>query len=99
MEMGDFMMRFVIFAWVMIMVGVAHAAAPSTTCPVGFVTIVESAMVVADSTCPTGYTSVGNASSCLVTTPEGACIMYAPAEITYSDTGGSYHYIPLCPLT
>ena len=45
---------------------------------------------IANSSCPTGYTSAGTADSCLVIVPSGSCIMYAPTNTTYSDSTGSY---------
>ncbi len=44
----------------------AIAAAPSTSCPSGYVAVVEEYMDIADGSCPSGYTSAGTADSCLV---------------------------------
>ena len=76
----------------------AFAAAPSTTCPAGYVAVVESYMEIADSTCPIGYTFVGTADSCLISSPAGSCIMYAPTNTTYTDDTGSYEFTSACPL-
>ena len=75
-----------------------YAAAPSTSCPTGYVAVVESYMEIADSTCPSGYTSAGTANSCLVSSPAGSCIMYAPTGVTYTDSSGSYEFTSACPL-
>lgn len=76
----------------------AFAAAPSTSCPVGYVSVAEEHMTIADSTCPSGYTSAGTADSCLVSLPTGSCIMYAPTNTEYSDSTGTYEYTAACPL-
>ena len=76
----------------------AIAAAPSTSCPSGYVAVVEEYMDIADGSCPSGYTSAGTADSCLVALPSGACIMYAPAYTEYTDTYGTYEFTSACPL-
>ena len=76
----------------------AFAAAPSTSCPAGYVAVVESYMEIANSTCPSGYTSAGTAYSCLASSPAGSCIMYAPTGVTYTDSSGSYEFTSACPL-
>ena len=76
----------------------AFAAAPSTSCPAGYVAVVESYMEIADSTCPSGYTSAGTADSCLILSPAGSCIMYAPANTAYTDAIGTYEFTSACPL-
>ena len=77
---------------------VAFAAAPSTSCPSGYVAIEETHMIISDSACPTGYTTAGTATSCLVSSPSGSCIMYAPANTQYTDESGTYEYTAACPL-
>ena len=76
----------------------SFAAAPSTSCPSGYVTIVEEYMTIADGSCTSGYTSVGTADSCLMASPSGSCIMYAPANTQYTDEYGTYEYTAACPL-
>ena len=76
----------------------AFAAAPSTSCPSGYITVLEEYMDIADSSCPTGYTSAGTATSCLVASPSGSCIMYAPTGVSYTDESGTYEYTSACPL-
>ena len=76
----------------------AIAAAPSTSCPSGYVAVENEYLIISDGTCPAGYTAVGTADSCLVTSPSGACIMYAPANTEYSDSTGTYEYTSACPL-
>ena len=76
----------------------AFAAAPSTSCPSGYATIEEEYMTIADGSCPTGYTAVGTADSCLISSPAGSCIMYAPANTQYTDESGTYEFEQACPL-
>lgn len=76
----------------------SFAAAPSTSCPSGYVTIEEEYMDIADGSCPSGYTSAGTADSCLISSPAGSCIMYAPTNTTYTDNTGSYEFTSACPL-
>ena len=71
---------------------------PSTSCPDGYVAIEEEYMTIADSSCPTGYTSAGTANSCLASSPAGSCIMYAPANTRYRDWTGTYEFTAACPL-
>ena len=78
--------------------GHAMADAPSTSCPSGYVAITETYMTIADSSCPSGYTSAGTADSCLVSSPSGSCMMYAPAGVDYTDETGTYQFTSACPL-
>ena len=91
------MKRIFIFVLAIAPIG-AFAAAPSTSCPAGYVTVVEEYMEIADSTCPSGYTSAGTADSCLVSSPSGSCIMYAPTGISYTDASGTYEYTAACAM-
>ena len=79
--------------------GVAYAVQPSTTCPAGYVAVIQDDIILAETTCPAGYVAVGTATSCLVELPDSTCIMYAPHEILYDDDSGDYRYTPFCPLT
>ena len=74
------------------------AIAPCASFASGYVAVVEEYMDIADSSCPSGYTSAGTAASCLITSPTGSCIMYAPANTTYTDNTGTYEYTAACPL-
>ena len=74
----------------------AFAAEPSTSCPSGYVAVVEEHMDIANTSCPSGYTSAGTATSCIASNPGGSCIMYAPANTTYSDNTGSYVFEQAC---
>ena len=76
----------------------AIAAEPSTSCPSGYVAVVEKYMTIADGSCPSGYKDAGTATSCLVSNPGGSCIMYAPANTTYSDSTGSYVFEQSCAM-
>ncbi len=77
----------------------SFAVAPSTSCPSGYVTIEEKYMTIAEAyNCPTGYTSAGTADSCLVSSPSGSCIMFAPTGVSYTDASGTYEYTSACPL-
>lgn len=82
--------------WVM---GVAMAADPITACPSGYVAVIESVMIISDDACPAGYKSAGAAHSCLLPSPGGSCIMYAPAETDYNDANGTYVFEQVCLLT
>ena len=76
----------------------AIAAEPSTSCPSGYVAVVEEHMDIANTSCPSGYTSAGTATSCLVTSPDGSCIMYAPVSVSYTDATGTYEYTEACAM-
>ena len=77
----------------------AFAAEPSTSCPSGYVAVVEEHMDIASSSCPSGYTSAGTATSCIASNPGGACIMYAPVGVSYTDaTGSTYEYTEACAM-
>lgn len=71
---------------------------PSTSCPSGYVAVVEEYMGIANSSCPSGYTSAGTATSCLVASPDGSCIMYAPVGVSYTDATGTYEYTSACAM-
>ncbi len=91
------MKRIIVVIMVIAPIG-AIAAAPSTSCPSGYVAVVEEYMTIANSSCPTGYTSAGTADSCLVSTLSGSCIMYAPTGISYTDASGTYEYTAACAM-
>ena len=76
----------------------AIAAEPSTSCPSGYTAVVEEHMDIANTSCPSGYTSAGTATSCIASNPGGSCIMYAPANTTYSDNTGSYVFEQACAM-
>ena len=76
----------------------AIAAEPSTSCPSGYVTVVEEYMDIASSSCPSGYTSAGTATSCLASNPGGSCIMYAPVGVSYTDATGTYEFEQACAM-
>lgn len=76
------------------------AADPMTSCPAGYIEIQEDAIVLSDSeSCPAGYVSAGPADSCLVASPSGNCMMYAPAGVSFTDDGGTYQWTTMCPLS
>ena len=76
----------------------AIAAEPSTSCPSGYVAVVEEHMDIANNSCTSGYTSAGTATSCLVTSPDGSCIMYAPVGVSYTDATGTYEFEQACAM-
>lgn len=76
----------------------AIAAALSTSCPVGYTAVGEEHMIITDAVCPAGYTAVGTADSCLVFSPLGLCIMYAPAGVSYTDGIGTYEFVQACAM-
>lgn len=77
----------------------ANGAAPSTSCPAGYVEATETAMIVSSGACPSGYVSVGTADSCMVSSPAGSCMMYVPTGMIFTDDNGSYEFTEICPLT
>lgn len=76
---------------------VLHAATPGTSCPSGYVAIDEEYLTIATE-CPSGTASVGTANSCLVSSPAGSCIMYAPVGVSYTDDSGTYEYTEACVM-
>ena len=95
--MGATMKRIIVLILAIAPVG-AFAAGPSTSCPSGYVTVVEEYMDIASSSCPSGYTSAGTATSCLASNPGGSCIMYAPVGVSYTDATGTYEYTEACAM-
>ncbi len=76
----------------------SFAAAPSTSCPSGYVAVVEDYMGIGNSSCPSGYSSAGTATSCIASNPGGSCIMYAPVDVSYTDSTGTYEYTSACAM-
>lgn len=91
-------MKKFIFAVIFTMAGAAYAVAPSTSCPTGFITVVEKHILLTDASCPAGYISVGAVESCLVSSQSGACMMYVPGGVSYTDESGTYQYDTMCQL-
>lgn len=88
-----------VFILIMICMPVgAFAAAPSTSCPTGFIAKYNYSLTIFDGSCPTGYVSLGTATSCLVSAPSGVCIMYAPANTPYTDNAGTYEFTNACAM-
>lgn len=83
-------MKKIIFAFYIITIP-AFGAAPSTSCPSGYIAINEEHLTIATS-CPSGTVSVGTAETCLASSPAGSCIIYAPVGISYTDSSGTYEY-------
>lgn len=92
------MKHIIIICFVMMPIAV-NAAAPSTSCPAGFVAVDEPYLTIESTLCPSGTTSVGEAETCLTSSPAGSCMMYAPAATEYTDETGTYEYTEVCPLT
>ncbi len=92
-------MKRIIIVCSVLIPGTLHGAAPSTSCPAGFVAVDEPYLTIANDSCPSGYTSAGTAQTCLVPSPAGSCMMYAPVATTYTDDSGSYEFTSICPLT
>ena len=90
-------MKKLIFLFLLIPVA-SFSAAPSTSCPSGYIAIDTPSITVA-TTCPSGTVSVGTAESCLGDSPSGNCIMYAPAGVTYTDGVGAYEFAYACPMS
>lgn len=67
-----------------------------TSCPAGYVSVIEDYMTAVEGACPNGQISAGTAYSCLVSTPAGSCIMYAPTTVTYKNSSGSYTFTEPC---
>lgn len=76
----------------------ATAATPDTSCPSGYVAITEQQITIATS-CPSNTTPAGTAETCLATSPTGSCIMYIPANTSYTDDTGTYEYTEPCALS
>lgn len=76
----------------------APADGPATECPSGYAAVIESNMIITDGACPTGYSSVGHTTSCLLETPDDVCIMYAPPVVDYDDDSGIFVFEEICPL-
>ena len=78
---------------------IAIAADPPTSCPSGYIEFTEEYITITDTVCLARYIPAGTAdNSCLINTSSGLCIMYAPANITYSDITGEYEFTSACPL-
>ncbi len=95
-------MKKIFLLFVIMFPGIALAAAPSTSCPAGFVAIKEDAMIISSGICDyaSGYTSTGVAYSCLKSDPtlvNGSCIMYAEGG-PWTDSTGTYEFEGPCML-
>lgn len=77
----------------------AFASTLSTSCPSGYVAIKETYLSITSGDCPSGSTAAGETDSCLLASPGGSCIMYAPVNVTYTDDTGSYVFTEPCPMT
>lgn len=84
-----------------ILAGPAFAAAPSTECPktmLGYYIAITEPYITIATSCPSGTTAVGTAESCLVSYPDGVCIMYAPVGMSFTDDTGTYEFTEPCTM-
>lgn len=92
------MRKFIMF-FILLLPFRADALELLTACPAGYKTIVEPNMIVAESSCPSGYVSVGTADSCLVSSPNGSCLLFAKANTEYEDDSGTFVFTSICEMT
>ncbi|MBP3316552.1 MAG: hypothetical protein J6L70_03060 [Alphaproteobacteria bacterium] len=72
----------------------------TTTCPYGHQQVSEPLLIITDNTsCPSGYTSIGENETCLLDSIGGVCVMYAPAEQKWGDSSGVYEFKGACAMT
>lgn len=94
-------MKKIILLVVMMVPYAALGVEPSKVCPPGFVVVQEDAMTIttyASPSCPSGYTSVGSVSTCLLSAPvPSSCIMFA-GRGPWTDSYGSYIFVQPCLL-
>ena len=76
----------------------SFAATPSTSCPAGYTAITEEHMTIANTSCPSNYSSAGTTTSCIASNPGGSCIMYAPVGVSYTDATGTYEFEQPCAM-
>lgn len=70
-----------------------------TSCPAGYYMISgDTASTIAE-TCPTGYYAVSTAESCLADSFVGACFMYAPVGMSFTDDTGTYEFTDACTMS
>lgn len=93
------MKKIFVFTLCILIHGTALPADPPTVCPSGYIAVTEEYMIISNDSCPSGYTSAGTAYSCLPSAQSESCMMFAPANTTYTDTTGEYVYSEICPLT
>ncbi|MBE6459780.1 MAG: hypothetical protein E7009_02225 [Alphaproteobacteria bacterium] len=67
------------------------------TCPSGYIVIDRPYITLATS-CTSGTIAVGTAESCLVESPAGDCIMYAPVGMSFTDESGTYEFTDACAM-
>ena len=75
----------------------SYAAAPSTSCPTGYVQIKQAGITLNNGSCPSGYTSVGTTETCLSSPANTVCFLFAPANTNYTDISGTYQFTQPCP--
>lgn len=74
----------------------------STTCPSGYIAVIEDTFIIADdnNSCPAGYVVSGITTSCPALSPgAGTCFLYAEKNIDYTDTTGTFQFSDICPLS
>lgn len=76
------------------------AADPSATCPSDY-TMIEIPHITLNNKSLSGTSILGRGSTCIpgAGTSDAICYMYAPSNVTYSNSKGTYKYTNFCPLT
>lgn len=93
------MKKLVLCTYVILFSPAAFALNIITSCPSGYVQVTDPNAKLVDGACPSGYTAAGEVSSCLLSSPSGACYLYIPANESASDAKGTYKYTQLCELS
>ncbi len=76
-------------------VGTANSAELMTSCPAGWVSVTQDSITIADS-CPSGYVDAGEVTSCITPQDENTCWLFAPTDVSFSDSTGTFQFTEIC---
>ncbi len=79
----------------------SFSASLITECPSGFIAVEEEDYNIVDEaeSCPTGTQVISGYNNSCIDNSGFDCVMYAPADIQYTDETGTYIYTEICPLS
>ncbi len=71
------------------------ATMPSAVCPTGYTTLVKEQIILAEDTCPVGYSAVDTVENCQGSNAD-ICALFVPANTEYNDRSGTYVFTMPC---
>ena len=92
---GDYMKKIIfIFSFIC---ATANGETLMTSCPVSYTTIKHDDVIIAENSCPDGYTQASSGiTSCITNPTSNDCWLFAPAGTLFDDEYGQFKFNDVC---